>query len=132
MLDRLPMKWKGTWGTRIERVTKTHLLGFACALGDPLLGFFPSFVEGEETSLAATLDELIWLCDELGVENPARELRVRGDGTSRGVPGNLSDLWGREDQICLDCRRWVDGGSTLKPVGEKQLCVVLADGWERR
>lgn len=65
---------------------ETHLLGLACPCSDPGLRFVPGFVQGEETSLSATLDELIRLRDELGVENPARELGVRGDGVGFGVP----------------------------------------------
>ena len=63
-----------------------HLLGLARPSLDPLLGLVPSLVESKKTSLATTLDQLIRLCDKLGVEDPSRELSVGGDGTSRGVP----------------------------------------------
>ncbi len=65
---------------------KTHLLVLACALDNPLLRLFPGLVEREKTGLASSLDELIGLCDKLGVVDPARELRVGGDGVGGRVP----------------------------------------------
>ena len=51
---------------KIDRITvSTHFLRLSGALGDPLLCLLPRFVESEKTCLAATLDELVGLCDEL-------------------------------------------------------------------
>ena len=106
----------------------TDLLGLACTLHDPLLGLVPGLVECKETSLASSLDELIGLCDELGVEDPSRELGVWGDGIGGRIPGDLRDLGRWVDELCLDRRGWVDGRSALEPVGEEELGIVLADG----
>jgi len=40
---------------------KTHLLRLSSPLCDPWLCLIPSFIQGEEACLSATLDELIWL-----------------------------------------------------------------------
>lgn len=43
---------------------------------NPLLRFGPGLVEGQETALATTLDQLIWLRNELGARR--QEPRVGG------------------------------------------------------
>lgn len=65
---------------------KTHLLRLSSPLRNPRLCLIPCFIQGEEACLSATLDELIWLRNELGVEDPAWELGVRSDGVCRGIP----------------------------------------------
>ena len=106
---------------------RTHLLGLARTLGDPGLCLVPSLVEGEKAGLAAPLDELIWLCDELGGENPARELSVGGDGAGGGIPGDLGYLRGGVDEGGDDLCGGDDWGCTFEPVGKEQLGIVLAD-----
>lgn len=63
-----------------------HLLGLACPLLNPLLRLLPSLVERKKARLAATLDELIRLRNELGGEDPARELGVGRDRVRRRIP----------------------------------------------
>ena len=48
----------------------TYLLWFPGLFKDPLFCVLPVLVEGEETRLAATLDELIGFRDELGRLHP--------------------------------------------------------------
>ncbi len=119
---------RGAGQTKKDGEHETYLLGFSSALGDPWLGLVPGLVQGEESGLSATLDELVGLCNELGVEDPARELGVRGDGVGRCVPGDLGDLDGGVLELCLDLGVGRDGRRALEPVGEEELCVVLADG----
>ena len=69
-----------------KKITQTHLLRFTRLPRDPRLGLIPSLVQSQEARLSTTLDELVGLRDELGSEHPARELRVRGDGTCLRVP----------------------------------------------
>lgn len=47
-----------------------HLLWFSGAFSNPLLGFRPGLVQSQEASLSTALDELIGLCDELGIVDP--------------------------------------------------------------
>jgi hypothetical protein len=69
-------------------------LGLARALLDPSTSLLPLLVEAEKASLSASLDELIGLADEFGVEDPFGEtlagLDRRGDGLGRGVAGALA------------------------------------------
>ena len=113
--------------TRTER-RSAYLLRLAGALRNPFLRLFPGLVERKQTGLATPLDQLVWLCNELGVEDPARELGVRCDGVGLGVPGDLCNPRCRIDEFRLHGRRRVDGRGTLEPVGEQKLRVVLADG----
>lgn len=94
---------------------------------NPFLRLFPGLVKREQSSLAATLDELIRFGDELGVEDPARKLGVRSDRVGSGVPGNLCNPGGRVDELGGYGSRRIDRRSTLEPVREKQLRVILAD-----
>ena len=107
---------------------KTHLLRLSCPLLDPLLCLVPCLVESEQTGLSTTLDELVRLSDELGVEHPAGELGIGGDRVRLGVPGDLGDFYGGVLEFGLDLGMGSDGGCALEPVGEEQLGVVLADG----
>ena len=106
---------------------RTHLLGLARTLGDPGLCLVPSLVEGEKAGLAAPLDELIWFRDELGGEDPARELSVGGDGAGGGIPGDLGYLRSGVDEGGDDLCGGADWGCALEPVGKEQLGIVLAD-----
>lgn len=119
-------------GDVIKTGHETHLLRLACALSDPWLRLVPGLVQGEQSGLAATLDELIRLCDELAVEDPARQLGVRRDRVGRRVPGDLRDLDRGVLELGLDLGVGRDGGRALEPVGQEQLGVVLADGCIRR
>lgn len=42
------------------------LLDLVCACCNPLLRLCPSSIELKKSGLASSLDQLIWLCDELG------------------------------------------------------------------
>ena len=55
------------------------------------------------------------------------ELGVGGDGVGLWIPGDLSDLGGGESKLCLDLSILINGRSTLEPVCEQELCVVLPD-----
>lgn len=70
----------------------TYLLGLSGPVEDPLFCVLPVLVEGEEAGLAATLDELVWLCDELGRLHPRGEVVVGGDGPRLGIPLDLGNL----------------------------------------
>lgn len=107
--------------------SEAHFLGLARPLGDPGLGLIPGLVEGEEARLATALDELIGLCDELGREDPAGELRVGGDGASLGIPGDLGDPRGGVLEVGLGHGVRGDGGRSLEPVGQQELGIVFAD-----
>jgi len=96
-----------------------------------LFCLFPSLVESEKACLASTFDQLIGLRDKLSGMDPRRKLGIWGDCTGRRVPRDLSDLWGRVNEVWGDGRGWMDWGSAFKPKGEKQLCVVFADRWIR-
>lgn len=113
---------------RQEEERKVYLLRLTSALLDPLLGLIPSLVESKETSLSATLDKLIGLCDKLGGEDPAGKLSVGGDGIGLGIPRNLGNLGGGVYKVGRGLCGLVNRRSTFKPVGEEKLCVVLADG----
>lgn len=76
---------KNTTDDQIEKKT-TYALGLSCPCGDPFFGLLPGLVEGEEAGLASSFDKLVWLCDEFGVEDPAWELGVGGDGVGDGIP----------------------------------------------
>lgn len=106
-------------------------MGLSCALDDPFSGFFPSFVESEEAGLASTFNQLIGLRDKLRGMDPGGQLGVWGDRTGGGIPRYLGDLWRRENEVRGDGRGRMDWGSTLKPKGEEELCVVFADRWTR-
>ena len=96
-------------------------------MDDPFLCFVPSLVESKQTSLSSTLDKLVRLCYKLGVEDPTGELGVGGDGVGLWIPRDLSDLGGGESKLCLDLSILINGRSTLEPVCEQELCVVLPD-----
>lgn len=109
----------------------THLLSLARPLLNPLLGLLPGLVEREQTCLTATFDELIGFGDELGVEDPSRELGVGGDRVGLRVPGDLGDLGRRVDEVCGYCCGGRGWGRALEPVCEEELRIVLADGYMR-
>jgi len=104
-------------------------LGFACTLRDPGLRLIPGLVEGEEAGLAAALDELVGLCDELAGEDPGGELGIRGDRAGLRIPADLRDLGGRVREVGLDYSVGCDGRCPLEPVREEELGIVFADGW---
>jgi hypothetical protein len=89
--------------------------------------FFPRFIQSKKASLAATLDQLIGLRDEFGGMDPGRKLGICCDCTGLGIPRDLSDFWGRENEVWGDSRGWMDWGSAFKPEGKKQLRIVFAD-----
>lgn len=77
---------------RARQSRSTYFLGFSGPLEDPLLCILPVLVEGEEASLTATFDKLIWLCDELDRLHPCGEVVVGRDGAGLGIPLYLCDL----------------------------------------
>lgn len=100
---------------------------FSGALYDPLFCLFPSFIESKKAGLASTLDQLIGLCDKLRGMDPSGKLGIRGDRTGGRIPGYLSDLWRRVNEVLGDGRRRVSWRSALEPKGKEKLCVVFAD-----
>ena len=92
-----------------------------------MLGFFPSFVESKEAGLASTFDQLIGLCDKLSGMDPGWQLGIWGDRAGGRIPGYLSNFWRRENEVWGDGRGRMDWGSTLKPKGKEELCVVFAN-----
>ena len=70
----------------------TYFLGFSGPVEDPLFCVLPALVESEETGLSATLDELIWLRDELGRLHPGGEVAIGRDGPRLVIPLYLCDL----------------------------------------
>ena len=72
---------------------------------------------------------MIRLRDELRGENPAGELGVGSDRVGSGIPRDLGDLGGRIDEGSRNLSFGVDRRGALKPVREKELSVVFADGW---
>ena len=77
----------------------TRLLRLSSTGRYPFLSLIPGFVEREQARLTATLDQLVRLRDELGREDPARELGVGSDGIGFRVPGDLSNLRRREREV---------------------------------
>lgn len=64
------------------------LLWLSCAFLDPGLCIWPGLVQREQTSLSSSFNELIWFCDEGGVENPGWEVMVAGESVGGLVPLN--------------------------------------------
>lgn len=108
----------------------TYLLWLASALGDPLLSDRPVDVELEQACLAAPLDELVGLGNELCVKDPRRQVRVGRKTLGRRVISDLSNLWGGGHEVLRDNDLVVEDGDLGEPVVDDQLGVVLADRWE--
>jgi hypothetical protein len=115
-------------GARHSR--STYFLGFSGPLEDPFLCDLPVLVEGEEAGLTATLDELIWLCNELGRLHPRGEVAVGRDGPGLGIPLYLCDLGRGEDErgVLGVSKVGMRGGCAFEPISQQELGVVLADG----
>lgn len=96
-------------------------------LSDPSLGLFPFLVEAQKASFSTSLDELIRLCDELGCEHPAWELRVRGDGTCLWVPCDLGNLGRGVDELGGYGGVLVDGRCAFQPVGQEEFGIVFTN-----
>lgn len=107
-------------------------MGFSGPVKDPLFCVPPVLVEGEKAGLAATLDQLIRFCDELGRLHPCGEMVVRGDGPGLGIPLDLGNFGrGEDERRCLGVSKvGVRDGCAFEPVSQQELCVVLADGCE--
>jgi hypothetical protein len=105
--------------------------GLAGALGDPVAGGLPVLANGEEAGLAAALNELVGLADELGLVED--ELGEAGSGLDRGlerrrlvIPLDLGDADGGRGRLGDGGD---GGGGASKPVVDQTLGVVLADSW---
>ena len=61
--------------------------------------------------------------------DPGWQLGIWGDRAGGRIPRYLSDFWRRENEVWGDCRGRMDWGSTFKPKGEEELCVVFTDRW---
>lgn len=107
-----------------------NLLLLTSTLSNPGLGLGPGLVEGQQTALSSTLDELIGLCDELGtaLEQPrvgdlglvqdVLDIGVLGE-VKRGQSGRSIVLGGSRERAGLD------GGSTGEVVVENGLAIGL-------
>lgn len=113
-----------------EALDVLNLLLLASAFCNPSTSFGPGLVEGEETALASTLDQLIWFCDEFGVfgEQP----RVCGlglveDSIDVGVLREVerSELGGRVVSSSARERGGLDDGSASEVVVEDGLSIGL-------
>ena len=49
-----------------DTINSLNTLLLSCPRLDPLTRLRPGLVQGQQTALASPLDELIWLCNELG------------------------------------------------------------------
>jgi hypothetical protein len=110
-----------------------NLLLLAGTLSNPCLGLCPGLVESQKTTLASALDELVWLCDELGavLEEPGvGDLSLVQDILDVGVLGELQDSesWRRVVLGRHRKRAGLDGGSAGEVVVEDGLAVGLEDG----
>lgn len=109
-----------------------NLLRLAGALSDPGLGLGPGLVEGEQTALASSLDELIGLRDELGagLEKPGvGDLGLVQDGLDAGVLGEVQggQSRGRVVDGGRRQRAGLDDGSTGEVVVDDGLAIGLGD-----
>lgn len=109
-----------------------YLLLLASTFGNPGLGLGPGLVEGEETALATTLDELIGLCDELGavLEEPREgDLGLVEDVLDVGVLGEVQRSKSSRGVVLgrLSKRAGLDRGSAGEVVVEDGLAVGLED-----
>lgn len=104
---------------------------FSGPVEDPLFCALPVLVEREEAGLTTTLDELIWLSDELGRLHPCGEVVVGRDGAGMWIPLDLGDLGRGKDErgVFRGSKVWMRGGSAFEPVGQQELGVVLTDGY---
>lgn len=98
----------GAFGMGYERLNEEmpqntldglDLLPLASAGFNPSTGFGPGFVQGQETALASTLYQLIWLCDEFGTVGQQPGIGDFGlveDGFDGSIFGELqySESWG--------------------------------------
>ncbi len=109
-----------------------NLLLRASTLSNPGLGLGPGLVEGEETALATTLNELIGLCDELGavLEEPREgDLGLVEDVLDVGVLGEVQRRKSGRGVVLgrLRKRAGLDSGSPGEVVVEDGLAVGLED-----
>jgi hypothetical protein len=109
---------------------KTHLLNLACPVIDPLLGLIKGLVEGKETSLSTSLDELIRFGDELeaGLEQPLWERLLGSQGASLLIEEQLCNAGVGGSRRGTELQGSVDKRYASKPVGYQKLGVVLANG----
>jgi hypothetical protein len=105
-------------------------LKLSCSLSNPGDCFFLDLVQGKQTSLPSSLDQLIRLSNELDarLRDPFRESICWGEQLGLLVPKELSNA-----RVLGGCRRtkrqrWVDHRRTSEPIGEQKLSIVLADG----
>ena len=120
-------------GTKVQGDGKmsrstAYLLRLSRAGTDPFLRLFPGLVKRKQPCLSTTLDQLIRFRDKLGGEHPARELGIGSDGVGLWVPRDLCNLRCRENEGSGELDVRVYSRSTLKPVCEKQFCVVFTYG----
>lgn len=106
------------------------LLFLASAFCNPSTSFGPGLVEGEETALASTLDQLIWLSDELGVfgkQPGVCGLGLVEDSVDVGILREVegSELGGRVVSSSARKRGGLDDGSASEVVVEDGLSIGL-------
>lgn len=107
-----------------------HLLRLSSTTSNPRLRLWPGLVQGQETALAPSLDELIWLCNELGAGS--EQPRVGDLGLVEDV-GDLSvfgEVEGGEPRGRVVCggfgqRRGLDDWSSGEVVVDDGLAVGL-------
>lgn len=119
-----------------DTLYRLDLLRLASTSLNPGAGFRPGLVEGEQTALASSLDQLIGLCDELSTRR--QQPRVGGlclveDALDVCILGEVQrgQLGRRVVRLRTGQRRWLDDGSSGEVVGDDGLCVALGDGFSR-
>jgi len=108
------------------------LLLLSSSLSDPGLGFSPGLVQGQETTLASTLDELIGLCDEFGarLQKPrVGHLSLVQDILNVGILGESQRSQARGSIVCgrLGERTRLDDRSPGEVIVEDGLAVGLGN-----
>lgn len=105
-------------------------MNFACPRIDPLLGLIKGLVEGKETGLSTSLDELVRLGDELetGLEQPRWERLLGGQGASLLIEEQLGNTGVGGSRRGTELQGSVDKLYASEPVGDQKLGVVLANG----
>lgn len=115
-------------------IDRLDLDGLASPRLDPLAGIGPRLVQGQQAALASSLDQLIWLRDELGARG--QQPRVGGLGLVEhaldvGVSGEVQRGELRRGIVCCRARQrcGLDEGSAGEVVVEDGLAVGLEDGF---
>jgi hypothetical protein len=119
-----------------DTVDRLDPLRLSCPRLNPLTGLGPGLVQGQQTALASPLDQLIWLCNELGTRS--QQPRVCGlglveDALDVGIGSKVQRCELGRGVVCRGCRQrsGLDDRSAGEVVVEDGLAVGLEDGFGR-